>query len=206
MLKRNLSTTPPLHKGSSLLEVLITVLILSFGLLGLAGLQNKNQQALQEAYQRAQALLLLSDLSERMNANRVAAPNYVFANTLGTGDSQPENCNSLPVTATKDLCEWSNALKGSAELSTNSSNSLSGGDTSRIGAMIDARGCIEQLQAPDSSSGVCKPGIYKISVVWQGVNKTSVPTNSTCGEGQYGDDAYRRVLTQQVSVGLLSCL
>lgn len=189
----------PLQQGASLLEVLITILILSFGLLGLAGLQSKNQQTLLESYQRAQAVLLLSDMAERMNANRAFMASYVSATSLGTGDTQPDNCNNFATIVAKDQCEWSRELKGSAELSG------SGSTASKIGAVIGARGCITQIQAPDASAGVCRPGIYQISVAWQGVTQAAAPTASSCGNGQYGDETYRRVLTQQVSVGLLSC-
>ncbi|HEY0563491.1 MAG TPA: prepilin-type N-terminal cleavage/methylation domain-containing protein, partial [Methylophilus sp.] len=50
------------QQGSTLLEVLITIVILAIGLLGLAGLQSRLHVSEMESYQRAQALVLLNDM------------------------------------------------------------------------------------------------------------------------------------------------
>jgi type IV pilus assembly protein PilV len=70
--------------------------------------------------------------------------------------------------------------------------------------MIGARGCITQVQAPDPAAGVCRPGIYQITVAWQGMNATAAPL-SDCGKNQYGPDAYRRAVSTQVTIGLPTC-
>lgn len=180
------------QRGSSLLEVLVTIIILTFGLLGLAGLQAKIQLAEMESYQRSQAVLLLSDMTERISSNRGNAVNYVVAGSLGTGDAQPASC--VGAGAARDLCEWSNGLKGAAEKTSSNSS----------GAMIGARGCITEVQAPDTTPTVCTPGIYQVTVVWQGLNPTSAP-GLNCGKGSYDKDAYRRAISSQVTVGLPLC-
>lgn len=183
--------------GFSMVEVLVTTLIVAFGMLGLAGLQMKLQTSEMESYQRAQALVLLGDMSERLMANNANAASYVSTSVFGTGHSDPTSCASLTAgSADRDLCEWSYELKGSAETKSGGGN---------IGAMIGARGCITQVQAPNPASGVCQPGIYEIDVAWQGIVKTAVPAVS-CGEDQYGtDNAFRRVVTRFVTVGLPGC-
>lgn len=182
------------RSGFTLIEVLVAIIIVAFGLLGLAALNGKMQLAGFESYQRAQALLLLSEMTERMRSNSSQAASYVSASAIGTGDSEPATCTGSPG-ATQDLCEWSNALKGASETSSGSN----------VGAMIGARGCITQVQAPNSSSGICTPGIYRIDVVWQGMQST-VASPLTCGQGNYGsDDALRRVVSSQVTVGLSTC-
>lgn len=181
--------------GFSLIEILVTVIIITFGLLGLAGLQLKIQNAEMESYQRAQALVLMSDMLERMTTNRANAAAYVSADAFGTGDSQPASCSGLTGTA-RDQCEWSNALKGSAEKS----------GTASVGAMIGARGCITQIQAPNATAGVCAPGIYEVQVAWQGINDSVAPAAAkNCGEGQYGRETLRRVVSARMTVGLTSC-
>lgn len=188
----------PCHRlqqhGTSMIEVLVTIVIVAFGLLGLAGLQSSIQLALVESYQRAQAILLLSNMTDRMSTNRSQAANYVSGNSFGTGDTQPADCTALAIGTARDQCEWSNALKGSAESS----------GTTKVGAMVGGRGCIELIQAADASTGVCKPGIYQVTVAWQGMNKTKAPS-ATCGKDSYGDETYRRAISMQLSVGLLSC-
>jgi type IV pilus assembly protein PilV len=59
------------------MEVLITVVIMAFGLLGLAGFQVRTSVMEQESYQRVQALLLVQDMAERIYANRANAATYV---------------------------------------------------------------------------------------------------------------------------------
>ena len=61
------------QRGYSLLEVLIAVLVLSIGLLGLAGLQTTSLQSNQSAAQVSQATFLAHDVIDRMRANRDAA-------------------------------------------------------------------------------------------------------------------------------------
>jgi type IV pilus assembly protein PilV len=184
------------QRGTTMLEVLVTILILAFGMLGLAGLQAKIHLAEMEAYQRAQAVVLLSDMVERINANRANAATYVTgtASPLGTGDTQSITCPTA-TGAARDQCEWSNALKGAAETASGA----------RVGAMIGARGCIAQLQAPNTNSGVCTPGIYQVTVVWQGLNATKAPSLACASASSYGSTALRRAIAVNVSVPLNSC-
>ena len=175
--------------GVSLIEVLVSVVILSFGLLGLANLQSKMHVAEVEAYQRAQAVLALSDISERISANRARAASYVSTGTIGAGDSQPASCTEVASGAARDLCEWSNTLKGSAEGTTNA---------------FGARGCITEVQAPAPVSP-CKAGIYQVTVTWQGMVK-SATSSLACAASQYGgDDGYRRAISAHVTVGVPAC-
>lgn len=181
--------------GATLLEVLITLVIVAFGFLGLATLQLKIQAAEMEAYQRAQAVLLAADMVERISANRRNAAAYVsgVATPLGTGDGLTGSC--LTTTgATRDLCEWSSALKGSSERSVAGS----------IGAMIGARGCVEQLQAPNPAAPTCQPAIYRVTVAWQGLAGTAVPA-LPCARDLYGNDASRRAIASQIAIGLPGC-
>lgn len=61
------------HRGFTLIEVLVTVLILAIGLLGLAGLQSTALKNNHSAYLRSQATVLAYDIADRMRANRNAA-------------------------------------------------------------------------------------------------------------------------------------
>ncbi|MCS0657040.1 type IV pilus modification protein PilV [Massilia terrae] len=185
------------QRGTTLVEVLVTVIILAFGLLGIAALQAKAQVGTVESYQRAQAVVLLQDISARLNSNSGDAASYVTASAVGTGDSEPVDCSTLTGTAAQDLCAWSATLKGAAEVDTASNT--------KVGAMLGARGCIEELQAQDATPGVCQPGIYRLTVAWQGMHPTKAPSLS-CGSGAFGrDDSYRRAIAVQVAVGLPHC-
>ena len=191
LIRRNVSAR---HDGFSMIEVLVTIIILAFGLLGLAAFQMRAQTAELESYQRAQALILLDDMAQRMAANLANAGGYVSSGTFGTGDGYGEPCTDAVGTPARDQCEWSGALKGVAEKKSGAN----------VGAMIDARGCISQVQAANPASGVCTPAVYRIDVVWQGMDPTSVPV-VTCGQGAYGDDRQRRAVSRTITVGLPGC-
>ena len=149
-------------RGVSLIEVLVTIVIMAIGLLGLAGLQVRLQSSELESYQRTHALILLEDMANRLSANRANAATYITtaANPLGTGDNQPASCAGNGQSF--DTCQWSNALKGVSEQSSLSTN---------VGAMIGARGCIEDLGTGDQ---------FMITVAWQGMTPISSPHIWVC--------------------------
>ena len=171
------------QRGTSMIEVLVSIVIVVLGLLGLAGLQTHASLAEAESFQRAQAILLLQDMTDRVAANRLHAADYVTATPLGTGDT-PTSCGSLTGVA-RDKCEWSTALLGAGE----SAGGL------KVGAMIGARGCVVETVST-------MPRQYMVSVVWQGVTATKAP-GTACGSGLYGDEKTRRAATALVTVGCL---
>lgn len=182
MIKRNqmsvLSTSH--NSGMSMIEVLVTIVVITFGLLGLAALQGKAHVMEMESYQRGQALLLLQDMVSRMENNLSNADNYVTASPLGAGTTDAANCNANGTTrADVDKCEWSKAIKGSSE--------TTGGVAQ--GAMINGRGCI---------SAITTGSVYLIAVAWQGNNKTKAPDTTTCGSGLYDSEDTRRAVTAVV--------
>jgi type IV pilus assembly protein PilV len=185
------------ERGFTLLEVLITIVILAFGLLGLVGLQTRMQLTEAEAFQRTQATLLLADMAARINANRTVVSQYgadAGTVTLGTGVDDTTNCAVTTAGPARDMCEWSEGLKGASE--TKGANN--------VGAMIGARGCIERLQAADTPT--CTPAIYRVTVAWQGLQPT-VASSLTCGVNSYGaNDAMRRVIPVEVVMPQLSCV
>jgi type IV pilus assembly protein PilV len=185
------------ERGFTLLEVLITIVILAFGLLGLVGLQTRMQLTEAEAFQRTQATLLLADMAARVNANRTVVSQYgadAGKVTLGTGVDDTTNCAVATAGPARDMCEWSEALKGASETK----------GVNNVGAMIGARGCIERLQAADTPT--CTPAIYRVTVAWQGLQPT-VASSLTCGVNSYGaNDAMRRVIPVEVVMPQLSCV
>lgn len=77
------------QRGVSLLEVLIAVLVLSVGMLGVAGLQTANIRNTQSAHQRTMAVLLASSMGERIRANATVAANGSFTLPLQCAKSSP---------------------------------------------------------------------------------------------------------------------
>lgn len=185
------TTTLRRQRGASMIEVLVTLVIVSFGLLGLAGLQARLQTSEMESYQRSQALLLLNDMANRIATNRGNAASYetTAASPLGAGMSCP---TATATVVQSDLSEWCDALQGAAE--------TTGGNS--VGAMIGGRGCVENLGS----------GEFFITVAWQGLTPISAPpTAVACGANSYDtagsscvNDLCRRTVTTVVRIATLS--
>ena len=62
-----------------MIEVLVAIVVLSLGLLGMAGLQASGLRTSQSAFYRAQAAQFTNDMAERMRANLGDARNYSIA-------------------------------------------------------------------------------------------------------------------------------
>ncbi|MGZ8216463.1 type IV pilus modification protein PilV [Methylomagnum sp.] len=96
--------------GFTLLEVLISVVVLSIGLLGLAGLHMTALRNNQNSYFRSVATQLAYEMADRMRANvtGVSAGSYDKAN--GTNDDcEAAACTSAQM-AGYDIMQWRNAL------------------------------------------------------------------------------------------------
>jgi len=197
MVMRTVRTTKPTlpaaaMRGTTMIEVLVTIVILAFGLLGLAGLEARLQQSELEAYQRAQALVLLNDMANRIEANRKNVASYVTGpgSPVGFGRACPVPTNAGTLGQT-DTSQWCNALQGGGELS----------GAAKVGALVGGRGCVEALGNNE----------YLLTVTWQGVGPISAPPLSVaCGKDSYNGgprctlDLCRRVVTTIVRVGSLS--
>jgi type IV pilus assembly protein PilV len=72
--ERDMSKT----SGFSLIEVLVSVVILSVALLGTAGLMSASLRNTNTAYHRSQATFLADEMLDRMRANLTAARNQLY--------------------------------------------------------------------------------------------------------------------------------
>jgi len=182
------------QRGFLLIEVLVALLITTIGLLGLAKLQATAQQAEIESYQRSQALVLVNEVVEHINANRYAANCFAFTTSAASGtpylgadgpDHDDPVCTSgtNPAAAVSAMTLWDQLLKGAAE--------SSGG--AQIGAMVGARGCVSF----DAASNT-----YTVAVAWQGITDTVTPAVA-CAKGLYGAETKRRVVSTTLQIANL---
>jgi type IV pilus assembly protein PilV len=174
-----------------MIEVLVTLVVIAFGLLGMAGLQVRLQMSEMESYQRSQALLLLNDMANRMATNRNNVAGYVTVSAVGAGMTCPTTTGT---TVQRDVKEWCDSLQGAGE-TTNT-----GGVIAQLGAMVGGRGCVELVGSD-----------YMVTVSWQGLTPLEAPPASvTCGANSYDGsgtsctgDRCRRAVTTLVRVGTL---
>jgi len=167
-------------RGFTLIEVLITLVIVAIGLLGLAGLQLTSMNSQLESYQRAQALMLVEDMANRIRANAEEARAGAYPVGTEYGLATDDDCTILTVIAERDLCEWNDAVAGTGVVE----------DGRNLGSMVGARACIENIAG--STDG---EAIIRLTMAWQGMVATAAPV-STCGIDAYGDDdAFRRTVS-----------
>ena len=86
------------QRGFSLIEVLISIIVLSFGLLGMVGMQSAALQANREARLQSSAAVLARDLAEMIRGNKDVG-------ILATGNPYVGSFNTSPLaTATPSYC------------------------------------------------------------------------------------------------------
>lgn len=99
----NASLRPGLDgSGFSLVEVLVALLILSVGLLGLAGLQARGLKDNQMSVQHSKAVLYATDIIDEMRVHRVKA----LAGEYNIGLDEAAGANGATKIVLKDLQNW----------------------------------------------------------------------------------------------------
>jgi len=93
--------------GSTLIEVLITVLVLATGLLAMGALQTRSLQFNQSASMRSQANIFAYDIVDRIRLNRGSKSANVTAYNIDY-DAASASSNAL---AAADITAWRNAMK-----------------------------------------------------------------------------------------------
>jgi len=201
-------TRPAQSRGVSLIEVLVSLVILSLGVLAVVGLQLVSKRNNADAGQRTVAAQLAYDMAERMRANASTAslPGYLIGTSdapagarYAAADSAPAACTSSApcnpaARVVRDIYEWEQALEGAADSGT--------------GGLVSPLACIVQTTSDGGGDGT-----YTITIAWRGTVAIPVTggTCSACGcigqQGNpataplYGDsDEYRRSLSLPVYI------
>jgi type IV pilus assembly protein PilV len=183
-----------LMAGFALIEALVTIVVVAFGLLGIAGLVSRAFVAEVEATQRTQAAMLLQDMVTRIEANRANGPAYVTGDTGVSTTST--TCNAGAPLAQQDLCQWGRLLGGANERINNQN----------AGVLVGAVGCIYALDAFNR--------VYAVAIAWQGMSAGAAPdvTNNfapnECGRDSFGaaNENLRRVMVLPVRLGTLAAI
>lgn len=95
------------QSGATLIEVVITVLILATGLLAMGALQTRSLQFNQSAFMRTQANIYAYDITDRIRLNRGSkSANVTAYNVDYDADAPTTNAR-----AGEDITAWRNAMK-----------------------------------------------------------------------------------------------
>lgn len=104
-----MTRTPPRRRsqsGLSLIEVLIAILVLAFGMLGFALMQTMGVRFAESSNYRTQATNLAYDMLDMMRSNRLLAAQYSKAGF--TGGAVPTSCahNAGAVSIDQNIATW----------------------------------------------------------------------------------------------------
>ncbi len=160
-------------RGFTLIEVLIAMLVLSIGVMGVAGMQVTALKSLQSSASYGVAAMLANDIAGRMRVNRAQVLANAYNHTAAA-ESPPDcvaNTCSTAQMAAHDINEWQRQLKGYTTAS-----------ATVVPAMLpSANGAIARVGA---STG------FTISVRWDDDHSGS--TGATCPPASADDlDCYQ---------------
>ncbi len=153
------------QRGITLLESLVSILILAVGVLGLLGVQLRTLAETQTSVRRAQAVRIIEDLGERAKSNPggfAQLDSYAAGWNDWTGAAPAQDCRGAPCTpaqlAQRDLWEWKDSLKrklpmGQAMVFRSSDEDANNGR--QLGVMVGWRA--NERDAADGDAAYLKP-------------------------------------------------
>lgn len=145
----SLRSLRPFAKGFSLVEALVALVVLSVGMLGIAGLYVMTLRSGGSAIARTQAVNLANDIADRIRANRLAGAAYDTGTTVPALNGcvgGATNCTRAQMAA-EDLFVWRQQV----------ATTLSG---TPVGTVTVVAG------APVNAMGMRDPSTYRITVSW----------------------------------------
>lgn len=196
------------NRGFGLIEVLITLLVFSVGVLAVAGLQGISKKNNFDALQRTTAANLAESILASMRANATVLNQYLVPTSSPRGSGDPPSvevdCYQTACTpnelAAFDLYQWEFALDGAAELLVQT-NPDAAATALQTGGLASPSACIT---GPANGAS----GFYEIIIAWRGVTQLGTSQNTACGADRnlYGSDdapdsnTYQRFFTLQTYI------
>lgn len=161
------------NKGFTLIEVLVSIMVFSFGLLGIAGMMTISVKNNHNGYLRSQANFFAENMADRMRANPVALWNGTYAGTAAEGVSTcvfGSECNYNQL-AVFDMEQWAQTLRlslpnGVGTIACNTNGALPG-----VLSTADAPAIWRPVPPYD--------GICTITVTWNEATRNSVAEQQT---------------------------
>jgi len=160
------SSMPPRssQRGFTLLEALVTIVVVSIGLLGILGLQTVSIANTQSSSARSNATVAADNLADRMRVNFVGARDGDYDGidhpAAGDGDGPPactpnKTCNPANMAA-RDAWEWDNRLGESLPNGRGRVDCEESVDGECVSYLISV---LWSERDPDRSTGVAEPDI-----------------------------------------------
>jgi type IV pilus assembly protein PilV len=200
------------QRGVSLIEILVSTVVVSVGALSATSLQLVSKRNNRDASQRLEATHLTSTLIERMRANNSPAALQAYVTTAGTtvGLGRVDaalhlNCTtnaascctdatstcSVAQVAAVELWQWEQVMDGRMEQV---------GTTGKAGGLDQPTACVD----PPAAGAAGRDGFYTVTIAFRGTIAITDDGPVTCGRNAaYADgtplygahNEYRRTLT-----------
>ncbi len=152
--------------GMGIVEVLVALVVVSFGVLGMASMQLTGMKHSSGGYSRSKALLFAQNMTTRMRINTAVKQTFDYDNF----DSDSISCNAPPM----PYCQARPGVSGTAaectppemanfDLYTVACGDVgsSGAEDGVIGTLPDGRLTVECLGSPCTADSA-----YQVSVTW----------------------------------------
>jgi type IV pilus assembly protein PilV len=154
-----LVTKPKRAAGFSLIEVMVTLVILSLGLLGVAGLLVSGVSNAASSEAMAKANQLAADMADRMRANPAVAASATSEYITTYANTAPTGTGTLSI-AMQDKKDWLNALAAQLPDGDGQITSSSSGTVRKMVIEIRWNNCIGTISNSDKTT--CGNGVsYK---------------------------------------------
>jgi type IV pilus assembly protein PilV len=137
-------STPKRLRGTSLIEVLVAIVVLSTGLLGMVALQAKALRNNQSALERSQGVVYSYSIIDRMHSNLTNIASYARA----LGDTTPTGTDLASV----DVAAWLGELRAALGSAADASIVLAGNVATITVQWQDTRATRNQNSATPSST------------------------------------------------------
>ncbi|MFI8482567.1 type IV pilus modification protein PilV [Pseudomonas sp. NPDC078700] len=177
--------------GFSLIEVLVTLVLITIGVLGMVAMQSKAIQYAQDSAQRDTAAMLVDDLIEQMRSNREAlldsqgiiatTSNYFKAANSAFPTNAVATCRAAAgctkeEMATDQLVLWSRQISNSLPIDA---------------ALLSSGFVICRDSTPDTDACDSSGTAIKIQVAWYSREDSTCPAGTPCEVGSNRQEFYR---------------
>jgi type IV pilus assembly protein PilV len=146
-------------KGFSLIEVMVSLVILVIGLIGIFNLHIVAKRGSFESFQQTQASYYANDMINRMKLNRGELASY--AGTYSGEPAAAAACAAVVCTPSqmrlRDIYEWQSSFTGADEII----------GTQKVGGLDTPTACIE-----------INANTVTVVLAWRGIRKTTIDASS----------------------------
>ena len=143
------------QKGSSLIEVLVTMVILMFGLLGVAGLLSRGVSNVMGAESLTKATQLAAEMADRIRANPAAAMSATTEYALSFGATAPTTPTTI---AQQDKKDWMEAIAAQLPQGSGQITAYNTGGARKYTIEVRWSQCLGTLSNEEVEGATGKPG------------------------------------------------